>query len=242
MAIQCAAEVGGACTFGKISMLALADSVNPCAIAVLTMVLVSILVENPKNKKNVLLSGLAFVASVFIGYLVYGTIIVQFFQIFATFLRENSIFIYKGLAILAMLFGALQIKDFFYYKKGSFATEMPLFMRPKVKKWTKKITSPKGAFIIGFIVTLFLLPCTMGPYIVASGLLAELGTLGALPWLAYYNLLFVLPMIAIVLIVYFGFRKVDEVSGWKERNIKVLHLVAGILLFLVGLGLLNGWI
>lgn len=242
MVLECAATVGGTCTLGKISMLALADSVNPCAIAVLTMVLVSILVENPKNRRNVLLSGFAFISSIFIGYLIYGTIIIQFFKIFATFLRENSIFIYKGLAILAMLFGALQIKDFFHYKKGSFGTEMPLFMRPKVKKIIGKITSPGGAFIIGFVVTLFLLPCTMGPYIVASGLLAELGTLGALPWLIYYNLLFVLPMIIIVLLVYFGFRKVEEVSGWKERNIKKLHLVAGILLFLVGLGLLNGWI
>ena len=115
-------------------------------------------------------------------------------------------------------------------------------MRPKVKKIIKDITSPKGAFTIGFIVTLFLLPCTMGPYIIASGLLAEIGTLAAIPWLMYYNLLFVLPMIIIVLIVYFGFKKVDEVSGWKERNIKRLHLVAGILLFLVGVALLNGWI
>lgn len=242
MAIECAAGIAGTCTIGKISMLALADSVNPCAIAVLTMVLVSILVENPGKKRNVLLAGLAFIASVFIGYLVYGTIIIQFFKIFATFLRENSIFVYKGLAILAMILGGLNIKDYFNYKKGSFATEMPLFMRPKVKKIIKKITSPRGAFIIGFIVTLFLLPCTMGPYIIASGLLAELGLLGALPWLIYYNLLFVLPMLIIVLLVYFGFSKVDEVSGWKERNIKKLHLIAGILLFLVGVALLNGWL
>ncbi|MBU2104190.1 MAG: hypothetical protein KKF67_00225 [Nanoarchaeota archaeon] len=49
-------------------------------------------------------------------------------------------------------------------------------------------------------------------------------------------------MLIIVGIIYFGFRKVDEVSGWKERNIKRLHLIAGILLFLVGVGLLVGWI
>ena len=232
----------GACTFGKISMLALADSVNPCAIAVLTMVLISILIENPKKRKNVLFAGLAFVLSIFIGYMVYGTIIIQFFTIFASFLRENSIIVYKGLAILAMIIGGLQIKDYFYYKKGSFATEMPLFMRPKVKKIIKNITSPRGAFVIGFVVTLFLLPCTMGPYIIASGLLAELGLLGAIPWLMYYNFIFILPMLIIVLLVYFGFSKIDEVSGWKERNIKKLHLIAGILLFLVGIALLNGWL
>ena len=149
---------------------------------------------------------------------------------------------YNGLAILAMLIGALNIKDFFFYKKGSFATEMPLFMRPKVKRIIDKVTSPAGAFVIGFLVTLFLLPCTIGPYVVASGLLSELGTLNAIPWLLYYNLIFVLPMIIITLIVYWGFTRVEDVSGWKERNIKKLHLIAGILLFLVGLGILLGWI
>ena len=139
-----------------------------------------------------------------------------------------------------MIIGALNIKDFFMYKPGGIVTEMPIFMRPKVKKIIKKITSSKGAFITGFIVTIFLLPCTIGPYIIVSGLLADLGLLGALPWLLYYNAVFVLPMLIIVGIVYYGFAKVDEVSGWKQANIKVLHLIAGILLFLVGFALLMG--
>jgi len=229
-------------TLGRITLLALADSVNPCAIAVLTMVLVSILIANPEKKRNILFAGLSFVLAVFIGYMVYGTIIVQSFKLFAEFLRNYSSYVYSGLAILAMIIGALNIKNFFSYKAGSLGTEMPLFLRPKVKKVIKDITSPWGAFIIGFIVTLFLLPCTIGPYIIASGLLSELGLLAALPWLIYYNILFVLPMLIITLIVYFGFARVQDVSGWKERNIKKLHLIAGILLFLVGLGLLAGWI
>jgi len=228
--------------FWRITTLALADSVNPCAIAVLTMVLMAILIQNPEKRKKVLYGGLAFVASIYIGYLFYGVIIIQFFKAFAELLRENSIYIYSSLAILAMILGALNIKDFFMYKKGGIATEMPLFMRPRVKKIIQKITSPSGAFIIGFLVTLFLLPCTIGPYIIASGLLSELGILGALPWLLYYNLLFVLPMLIIVGVVYYGFTKVDEVSGWKERNIKILHLIAGILLFFVGFALLMGWL
>lgn len=228
--------------FLRITWLALADSVNPCAIAVLAMVLMAILIQNPEKKKRVLYAGLAFVASVFIGYLLYGVIIVEFFNSFAGLLRENSGIIYNGLAILAMIIGALNIKDFFMYKKGSFATEMPIWMRPRVKKLIERITSPKGAFVIGFLVTLFLLPCTIGPYIIASGLLSDLGIIGAIPWLIYYNLIFVLPMLIIVGIIYFSLSKVDEVSGWKERNIKILHLIAGILLFAVGFFLLMGWL
>ncbi|MBA7534023.1 hypothetical protein ES705_26269 [subsurface metagenome] len=228
--------------FGRITMLALADSVNPCAIAVLTMVLMTILIQNPEKRKKVLYAGLAFVSAIFIGYLFYGVVIIQIFKGFAELLRQNSKYIFSGLAILAMLIGALNIKDFFYYKKGGIATEMPLSMRPRVKKIIQGASSPFGAFVIGFIVTLFLLPCTIGPYIIASGLLSELGTLGALPWLVYYNLIFILPMFIIVGLIYFGFTKIQEVSGWKEMNVRKLHLVAGILLFAVGFALLMGWL
>jgi len=228
-------------SFTKITGLALADSVNPCEMAVLTMILMTILIQNPDKRKKVLYAGLAFVTSVFIAYLVYGIILIEIFKTFAEFLRENSVYVYDGLGILSMILGALNIKDFFFYKKGGFATEMPIFLRPKVKRIISGITSTKGAFIIGFVVTLFLLPCTMGPYIVASGLLAELGIINAFPWLVYYNLIFVLPMIAIVLLVYYGFSRVEEVSGWKEKHVKKLHLVAGVLLFLIGLGLIMRW-
>lgn len=228
--------------FFRITALALADSVNPCAIAVLTMVLVAIMVQNPEKKRRVLFAGLAFVTSVYLGYLVYGLIIIQFFKTFAQFLRESSNIVYDGLAIFAMILGGLNVKDFFYYKKGGIATEMPIWMRPKVKRIIQRIISPSGAFIIGFLVTLFLLPCTIGPYIVASGLLADLGTFGALPWLIYYNVIFVLPMFAIVGLVYFGFTQVEDVSGWKELHIRKLHLIAGILLFIVGFSLLMGWL
>lgn len=228
-------------SFTKITGLALADSVNPCEIAVLAMILMTILIQNPENRKKVLYAGLAFVTSVFIAYLFYGIVLIEVFKTFAGILRQNSPYIYDGLGILSMILGALNIKDFFFYKKGGFATEMPIFLRPKVKKIINNIASTKGAFIIGFIVTLFLLPCTMGPYIVASGLLSNLGIIKALPWLVYYNLVFVLPMIVIVLLVYYGFSRVEEVSGWKEKHVKKLHLVAGVLLFLIGLGLVLGW-
>ena len=226
----------------RIPLLALADSVNPCAIAILTMILMTILIQNPDKKITVLSAGLAFVVSVLIGYLFYGIVIIQFFKTFAVFLRESSSIIYNGMGILSMILGALNIKDFFYYKKGGFATEMPIFLRPKVKQMIQKVTSTKGAFLTGFLVTLFLLPCTIGPYIVASGILANLGILKALPWLIYYNFVFVLPMLFIVFFIYLGFARIEEVSGWKDSHVRLLHLIAGILLFIVGLSLIMGWL
>ncbi len=229
-------------SFFKITSLALADSINPCAIAVLAMVLITILIQNPEKRKRVLYAGAAFVISVYVGYLFYGIVLVQLFNSFNEWALKNSKIFYNGLAILAMILGALNIKDFFMYKKGSFATEMPLFLRPKVKKIIEKMTSPKGAFVIGFLVTIFLLPCTIGPYIIASGILAEQGVLAALPWLLYYNFVFVIPMIIIVLLIYFGFTRVEDVSSWKDKNVKILHLIAGILIFLTGIAILMGWL
>ena len=228
--------------FAKITSLALADSVNPCEIAILTMILLTILIKNPDNKRKVLYAGLAFSASVLVGYLFYGTILVTLFKEFAQVLRENAIFVHQGLAVLAMIIGALNIKDYFFYEPGGIATEMPKTFRPYAKLTINKITSPAGAFFIGFVVTLFLLPCTMGPYIVASGLLSELSIASAVAWLVYYNIIFILPMLIITMIVYLGFSKIEDVSGWKERNIKRLHLIAGTLLFLTGVALLAGWI
>ena len=167
---------------------------------------------------------------------------IQLFKSFNEWVLKNSNLFYNVLAVLAMLIGALNVKDFFMYKKGSFATEMPLFLRPKVKRVIEKITSPKGAFVIGFLVTIFLLPCTIGPYIIASGMLSEIGVTGAIPWLLYYNLIFILPMLIITGLVYYGFTRVEDVSGWKERNVRLLHLIAGILMFLVGISLLMKWL
>ncbi|MDO8623424.1 MAG: hypothetical protein Q7R52_04200 [archaeon] len=229
-------------SFAKITALALADAVNPCELAILAIVLITILTQYPENRKKVLYTGLAFSFSVYVTYLFYGVVIIQLFKTFATFISSFSIYLYKGLAIMAMILGALNVKDYFMYKPGTFATEMPLSFRPRVKLWIKKITTPTGAFFIGILVTIFLLPCTMGPYIVASGLLSSIGLVKALPWLLYYNFIFILPMLIITVMVYIGFTSVENVSDWKERNIKKLHLIAGILLFAVGLSLLMGWL
>ncbi|MDO8528920.1 MAG: hypothetical protein Q7S06_03460 [Nanoarchaeota archaeon] len=229
-------------TLGKITSLALVNSINPCQIAMLVLVLVTILTQNPEKKKKVLVSGFAFISAVYIGYLFYGIVLVQLFSAFTETLKQGSIYLKYAIATLSMVFGGLQIKDFFFYKKGSFGTEMPIWMRSRAKRVIQKITSPFGAFLTGFIITLFLGPCTIAPLVVATQTLSQLGLLGALPWLLYFNFIVVLPLIIITLIIYKGFATAENISNWKERNVRVLHLIAGILLLGVGLTLLMGWI
>lgn len=227
-------------TLGKITALAVADAVNPCALAVLTLILIAILTHDPKNRKKVLLVGLAFSLSVYILYLFYGLIIIQFFKSFSLLIDPFKIYLIKALSVLAIILGALNIKDSIKYRPGTFGTEMPLFLRPKLKKLISKVTSPKGAFFMGIFVTLFLLPCTIGPYIIASGILSYLDIIKTLPWLLYYNIIFISPMILITLIVYFGYTTIERVSGWKEIHIRGLHLMAGLLLLILGILMLIG--
>jgi cytochrome c biogenesis protein CcdA len=229
-------------TIGYITALAGADAVNPCALAVLALVLVAILTFNPKDRKRVLLAGLTFSITVYFVYLLYGLVIIQAFKAFANSVEGIKIYLHMGLGILAIILGALNIKDAIWYKAGQFMTEMPMWLRPKVKKLISKITSPWGAFIIGIVVTLFLLPCTIGPYLIASGLLSYVDFLNAIPWLLYYNLIFILPMVAITIIIYIGFTTVHNVSGWKDKNIRYLHFIAGLLLVGLGIAMLFGWV
>jgi len=221
-------------SLAKIIALAGADAVNPCALAVLVLVLVALLTSERK-KSEVLKGGLMFTLAVYIFYFLYGLIIIGIFK-GATLISEYIyLYIYKGLAIFSMLLGSLNIKDGIFYKPGGTMTEMPLSLRPKLKRLINRVTSPAGAFFIGIFVTLFLLPCTIGPYIVASGILSVLHLIKIIPWLLVYNIIFVLPMIAITLIIYAGYSTVEKIGGWKEANIKWLHLIAGLILFIIGL-------
>jgi cytochrome c biogenesis protein CcdA len=222
--------------------LALADAVNPCEFAVLTMVLVALLIRDPKKRRNVLLGGFAFTLAVFITYILYGVIIIQFFKFIHTSIASVSPYIRIGFAVVAVLLGLMNLMDYIRYKPGTIGTEMPMSFRPRVKHLINRITRPRGAFLIGIFVTLFLLPCTMGPYFVAGNLLSSLSLLNAIPWLLLYNLIFVLPMIAIILIVYFGYSTVENVSGWKEEHIRLLHLIAALILIIMGILMLLGYI
>lgn len=226
-------------SIGKTILLGLADSVNPCAISVLALMLIAIVTYNPGNRKQVLLAGLSFVLAVVIMYLFYGYLIITAFQ-FIQSLASIKLYIYKALGVGAIILGILELKDYFKYKPGGVGTEMPLFLRPKVNKIISKVTSPIGAFGMGLFVTVFLLPCTVGPYIILGGLLAEQGFINAIPMLLLYNLIFVLPMIAVTIIVFLGSKRAEDVKDWKEKNVRKMHLIAGALMLLIGVLMIFG--
>lgn len=206
------------------------DAINPCEFAVLIILLTTILAAG--IRKRALYAGLAFSLSIFISYYLMGIGLYSAIQ--ATGI--SKIF-YTIMAIVAIMIGLFNLKDYLWYGKW-FIMEVPLNWRPKMKALLKGITSVPGAFLIGFVISLFLLPCTSGPYIVILGLLAETTTRShAMLLLLLYNFIFILPMLGITLAIYFGFTTTEKAEEWRQHKLKTLHLIAGIILLLLGIGM-----
>ena len=221
-------------TIPSVIFLALGDSINPCELAILVLALIAILTQYPKEKEKALKAGLLFTAAVFLMYMIYGVFLIYMFSL-VTQIKIASLILYKVFGVIGIFLGISNIVDFFKQGKGTIKQG-----KNSVNKILSKITSLKGAFIVGIICALFLTPCTIGPYVIASGILHPLGFLNSLPWLLLYNIIFILPLIIITLAAYYGFITVDKIYGWREKNIKILHLIAGIILITIGILLLIG--
>ena len=206
---------------------AIVDAINPCAFAVLIILLTTILTNT--NRKKALFSGLLFSLSIFISYFLMG---LGLYKAIASV--ELSYIFLKIVAVLAILIGLFNLKDFLWYGKG-FLMEVPMSWRPKLKSIITGVTNPIGAFLIGFVVSLFLLPCTSGPYFVILSLLGNQETFyKAIMYLVLYNIIFVTPMVAITSIVYFGFNP-EQAEKFRINKVKILHLIAGILMLSMGI-------
>jgi len=215
-------------TIPAVLFAALVDAINPCAFAVLIILLTTILAAG--IRRRVLYAGLAFIISIYISYFFMG---VGIYSAISVSGLSNKF--YLIVAILAIIVGLFNLKDYFWYGKW-FIMEVPQKWRPKLKALIKSITSVHGAFFIGFAVSLFLLPCTSGPYVVILGLLAKVATKNyAFVLLLLYNFVFILPMLIITLAVTFGLTTTEKAEKWRLKKLKVLHLIAG--LIILGLGL-----
>jgi glutaredoxin len=217
--------------FLTITALAFADSINPCEIAVLLILLSSVLVKY-NSRKKVLGYGLSFIITIYVMYFILGIVAIFGFKLLGN-INTNIFYIIFG--SIALLLGLLNLKDAISYGSFNFVLEVPRIWRPTMKKIIEGATSIFSAIIIAIIISLFLLPCTAGPYAVTSALLSQYSWFASLLWLLYYNIIFTLPMWIILFVVYFGFVKVETLQNIRERNIKLLHLITSILLIALGI-------
>ena len=213
-----------------ITCAGLVDAINPCAIAVLLILLGGLLVFKEQGKRKVLLSGVAFISALYSAYFLLGLGLIRALQ-----LSGLTTIFHRFVGGLAVVIGLLNIKDFIWYGGGGFVMEIPRSWRPAMQKVLLKVNNPLGAFLAGVLVTLFELPCTGGPYVFVLGLLSHrLSMVETIPLLLYYNLVFVSPLIILTALIYFGYASVERAIDWKERNLRLLHLIAGLLM--LGLG------
>ncbi|MDD1653796.1 MAG: cytochrome c biogenesis CcdA family protein [Methanomicrobiales archaeon] len=225
---------------GKIMTLAAVNAINPCGLAVLIVVLLSLITQAPGNRRRVLFAGLAFTAAVFIFYFLYGIVMVALFQMVPQ-LASMRIWLTRFLGVVAIVIGLFYIRDAFSRTSAAApSTAIPTGWKGSLKGLLDRISSPAGAFLVGAVVTLFLLPCTIGPYIISCGILSAYDTAAALPYLILYNVIFVLPMLAVTLIVYLGVSRLSDVKEWRDRSVPRMRLVAGIVILVLGILIVLG--
>ncbi len=218
-------------SFIAITTAALLDSINPCAIAVL-LVLLSSLHLSSRDRKRSTLAGMFFIAGVYIMYFLFGLGLLSIVR-----LSGLSEIIYTLIGFLAIIVGIFNIKD--YFKRGAlgFVMEIPISWRPKIKKMMDSITSPLGAFTIGLAICFFELPCTGGPYFFALGIMARLNSMTKVALiLLYYNFIFVLPLLLINLLFFlYGKRFLNKTKKVKDKNRDYIHLITGAIMIVLGL-------
>jgi cytochrome c biogenesis protein CcdA len=216
-------------TWPVVVTTALVDSVNPCAIGVL-VIMIATLLKLSHNKKRMLGIGSIYIFTVFLTYLAAGFGLLTFIQQFP------GISIYLGwiVGVIVIFMGLVEIKDYFAYGKG-FSLHIPKKHAKTIMDKINHLTTG-GSIFLGIFVAAVELPCTGGPYLAITTALARIGLSWRIFWLlVVYNLIFVMPLIIIMLMVYFG-ADAEKIKNWKDDKKKWMRLFTGLLL--IGLGVL----
>ncbi len=213
--------------FGTVLITALIDSINPCAIGVLILLLSSLIVLR-KSRQKVLLFGTVYISAVYVTYFCAGLGLTYFFAVIPLAFAQ---YISLAVAAIVVVGGLIEVKDFFWYGQG-----ISLAISPKhaaqIHKMSKKITLP-ALVVLGAFVAAVELPCTGGPYLAITLILSQNFDLNAVILLAVYNVIFVLPLLVILLLMYSGM-KLHKVKLWKHANKHFMRLAIGFVLIALG--------
>lgn len=207
------------------------DSINPCSFFIL-LFLLSILLYTRSRKRMILIGGIF----IFFSGFIYFLIMVFLLQAFT--LTGEQIIISLMAGIIALIFGILNIKDFFLFKKGPSAS-IPDSQKPKLYKQMRrivKITSIPSLIIATIVLAIsantvelicsIILPLEYTAVLTSSNIAMSESYI----YLFLYNVMYVLPLIIISIIVIktLGHKKLNEFQG------KMLKLFSGIFIFAIG--------
>ena len=218
-------------TLGAVIIAAVIDSINPCAFAVLIFLLLYL--STIGSKRRMLKIGITYIVTVFIVYFLSGLGLFTVIQSIGA-----TLIISRVAAFIAIFAGLINVKDFFWYGKG-ISLAIPESRKGIIEKYVQKASLP-AAIVLGILVSLFELPCTGGVYLAILSLLASnLTRIAALPWLFFYNLIFILPLIIILLAVYFG-ASAEKAEAFRLEKRKWLRLIMGLVMIALGMAMLAG--
>lgn len=215
-------------TLGAVIITAAVDSINPCAIGV-ALLLVATLIKQDR-RRDILKVGMIYIFFVYMTYLIAGIGIIHFLVSLPV---QIANYITVAVALIVIAGGLLELKDFFWYGQGT-SLMIPEEYANKIAENMDDLTVPAAIFL-GIFVAAVELPCTGGPYLAILTVISQQGVnLTAYLMLLLYNLIFVMPLIAIVVTSYLGSYKVQDIKKWKHMNKARMRMAAGILMVLLG--------
>ncbi|MEM0466280.1 MAG: hypothetical protein QXX20_01580 [Candidatus Thermoplasmatota archaeon] len=216
------------------------DSFNPCAFFVLIF-LMNLLIHMQSRKRMLLIGGIFVFFSGLI-YFIFMSIILNAF-VFAErmlILANTDILILTiAVGFVATVLGLLNIKDFFFFKKG-ISLSIPESKKPGIFKQMRRLIHEKslvavigGAIFLAISVNLYELICSAIVPTAYVNILTKynLSMLESYQYLFAYNVVYVIPFIIIVLIFVYTLGR-RQLSEWQGR---VLKLFSGIMIFSFGL-------
>jgi len=228
---------------GFVFVVALADGFNPCAFTVL-IVLLSLLTHTKSRKKMMLIGSIFILTSAFMYFLFIMVILTAGSWIFSQY--GDILFRLIGLLVLGV--GIINLKDFFFFKKG-ISLGIPEEKRKEIFGKAGKIVrgvelaedrrtlilAVMGTAGLAALVNLVELGCTaMFPMVYMASLFETFGdTISVMHTLytAFYSIVYVIPLFAILGSFVYSFKS-ERLSEGKAR---ILKLVSGLLMLCFGL-------
>lgn len=234
------AQQGGLVSFPLVTIAGIVDGINPCAISMLVLLLTYLIIF-AKREDRVLKTGIIYAATIYLAYLTIGLFFYKSVSTFNLLPIRNIINpVIGGFLLLA---GIINLKDAFIPQFGPHL-QIPQASKGFLKKLAQQVSYP-AVVLLGIFVTLLETPCSLPIYVGTATILSQSGLPipVILGYFMYYNFLFILPLLVILLIVWKakGSRawKVIEMEGFEHKYKKAMKFSLGILLVLMGLWLVR---
>lgn len=209
-----------------VAVAALIDSINPCAFSVLLLTL-AFLVSMGKLHSHIVQIGGAYILGIFFAYLLIGLGILHALHLFNT-----PHFMGRVGAILLIALGVVNVINEFF-PAFPVKLKIPSAAHHTMANLMGKASIPT-AFVLGGLVGLCEFPCTGGPYLMVLGLLHDQATyLAGVGYLIFYNAIFVLPLV-LVLLFASDTTLLDRVKSLHNTNRRAMRFGGGIATIALG--------